>query len=173
MEPTSTSSSTSETPLDIDTPQPPRPRAHRGRESNDPAGEIEAAGTGRPDGGGRINDRLFYSTYHGHAIEHLEAVLPRLRLTPASAPGPRRHAIWLLGDSSLDNKYWFDDTAEAVNGYGSCLSSRSTGSIPTMKQDVSFWINSVLAESGYGQEWFALNGAVAAAVAAATQRCGP
>ena len=51
----------------------------------------------------------------------------------------RRHhsngIIWTAGDSSLDNKYWFRETAPAINGYESILQP------PRMKQDVTYWLN--------------------------------
>jgi len=58
----------------------------------------------------------------------LEQILPSLR---ASA----KRLIWTAGDSSLDNKYWFRDTADAVGAYQNLLEP------PVMKQDVTYWLN--------------------------------
>ena len=54
--------------------------------------------------------------------------------------------IWLAGDSSLDNKYWFSDTADAVNGYEQVLSP------PRMKTDVNYWLNYFAAERNAAAE---------------------
>ena len=35
--------------------------------------------------------------------------------------GGDREVIYLAGDSSLDNKYWFHDEAKASNGYEKLL----------------------------------------------------
>jgi len=42
--------------------------------------------------------------------------------------------IFLAGDSSLDNKYWFNEQARAVNGFERILNP------PTMKLDVCYWL---------------------------------
>jgi hypothetical protein len=69
----------------------------------------------------RVSASAYYGTYHGHAPEHLATVRASLK---------ERHpdTIWLAGDSSLDNKFWFDDTAPALRGYDRVLSP------PIMKQ---------------------------------------
>jgi len=56
----------------------------------------------------------FYDEYHGHRPEHLDTLETCLRKPSESGP---RNAIYLAGDSSLDNKFWFGDVASAVNGY--------------------------------------------------------
>ena len=66
--------------------------------------------------------------YFGHDASHLETVHEELRRGG-------RAAIFLAGDSSLDNKYWFDETAPALNGYERILSP------PTQKLDVCYWLN--------------------------------
>lgn len=43
--------------------------------------------------------------------------------------------VFLAGDSSLDNKYWFREQARAVNGYESILNP------PKSKQDIAHWMN--------------------------------
>ena len=49
-----------------------------------------------------VSSSRFYGEYHGHRVEDLEILLPRLRAATDSL-------IWTAGDSSLDNKHWFDD----------------------------------------------------------------
>ena len=61
----------------------------------------------------RVEDakvRNFYSPFYGHDVKDLSVALAAMR---------RRHerVVFLAGDSSLDNKYWFDDVAQALNGY--------------------------------------------------------
>ena len=62
-----------------------------------------------PDGTVSAKVRNFYSPFYGHDVGGLAVALAALR---------RRHrrVVFLAGDSSLDNKYWFDSWAEAVNG---------------------------------------------------------
>eukprot|EP00933_Yihiella_yeosuensis_P017745 TRINITY_DN14771_c0_g3_i1.p1 TRINITY_DN14771_c0_g3~~TRINITY_DN14771_c0_g3_i1.p1 ORF type:complete len:354 (-),score=46.61 TRINITY_DN14771_c0_g3_i1:553-1587(-) len=75
-----------------------------------------------------ISSKEYYATYHGHDVELLEVAHGALR---------RRHesVIFLAGDSSLDNKFWFNDQADAINGYEEFLHP------PKMKQDVCYWLN--------------------------------
>jgi hypothetical protein len=81
----------------------------------------------------------FYREYHGHRVDHLEKLLPALRESSKAL-------IWTAGDSSLDNKYWFRDTAQAVGVYEQILEP------PKMKQDVNYWLNYLLCErAGQGQ----------------------
>ena len=70
----------------------------------------------------------YYEPFYGHDVEHLALALSALR---------RRHdsVVFLAGDSSLDNKYWFSSWADAVNGYETVLEP------PRMKRDVCYWIN--------------------------------
>jgi hypothetical protein len=61
----------------------------------------------------RVEDakvRDFYTPFYGHDVQDLSVALAAMR---------RRHdrVVWLAGDSSLDNKYWFEDVASALNGY--------------------------------------------------------
>jgi hypothetical protein len=49
-----------------------------------------------------LSASAYYSTYAGHDKDHLEVVHEELR-----QQGKTR-AIFLAGDSSLDNKYWFE-----------------------------------------------------------------
>lgn len=85
----------------------------------------------------KISSREYYSTYFGHEVSYLEAVDQELRKTHSSV-------IYLAGDSSLDNKFWFGQTAEAVNGYENILTP------PTMKQDVCYHLNAEAVRRGLG-----------------------
>mmetsp|Transcript_102036 Transcript_102036/g.304462 ORF Transcript_102036/g.304462 Transcript_102036/m.304462 type:complete len:351 (+) Transcript_102036:26-1078(+) len=79
----------------------------------------------------------YYGTWSGHDIEHLDVAYPMLR---------RRHRslIFLAGDSSLDNKAWIEDVRPALNGYEDFLRP------PSMKTDVSYWLNHEAVERGAG-----------------------
>jgi hypothetical protein len=72
--------------------------------------------------------KRFYSEWHGHRVEHLEVLLPYLREASDSL-------IWTAGDSSLDNKYWFNDQKPAVGVYRDVLDP------PASKCDVTYWLN--------------------------------
>jgi len=98
-----------------------------------------------------VNDRMFHKNYHGHLISDLTTVIASLR-----GSNDDRGAIFLLGDSSFDNKYWFSDLATAINGYEDVLTTRS-GSAPSMKKDISYWVNHSLLEKS---SRFCLNCAV-------------
>jgi hypothetical protein len=43
--------------------------------------------------------------------------------------------IWTAGDSSLDNKYWFNDKRDAVGAYARVLQP------PVSNADVTYWLN--------------------------------
>lgn len=78
----------------------------------------------------RVPARTYYREWHGHTREHLEAVYP------AAREGGRR-IVWLLGDSSLDNKAWVghEPKAAALNGYEHVLDP------PVSRRDVCYWLN--------------------------------
>ena len=57
----------------------------------------------------------FYGEYHGHRVEHLEVVERHLR-------SQNKGQIFLVGDSSLDNKFWFNNRCVPKNGYEDILS---------------------------------------------------
>lgn len=97
-----------------------------------PAG-IETLGQRTALAAETVSQRQFYGEYHGHPPAALAEVVQSLR-----AQG--KTLIWLAGDSSLDNKYWFHDTAPALNGYENILRPA------TMKQDVCYWVNKAAAE---------------------------
>jgi hypothetical protein len=96
----------------------------------------------------KVSSSKFYSEYHGHLVEHLEILLPNLRATSDSL-------IWTAGDSSLDNKHWFEDTQPAVGAYMDVLSP------PQSKCDVTYWLNYVAQERGVNR-MAAINTAVEA-----------
>ena len=83
----------------------------------------------------KVSSAAFYSEYHGHKIEHLRRLYPRLRSTSDAL-------IWTAGDSSLDNKYWFDDRRPAVGEYANVLDP------PTSVSDVTYWLNRLSGERG-------------------------
>ena len=75
-----------------------------------------------------IDSRQYYSTYFGHEPELLEALHEGLRRPTTAAandnnsdPPSPRPCIFLAGDSSLDNKVWFENRAPACNGYEDVL----------------------------------------------------
>ena len=93
--------------------------------------------------------RGFYDTYHGHELQHLDAVHAAVR-QPAGGVGERA-VVFLAGDSSLDNKYWFRDNAPATNGYEAILDP------PVSRQDIAYWLNKHIADRGLGPGLAALN----------------
>jgi len=85
-----------------------------------PGEESSAAGT--------VSSGNYYATWSGHELQHLGLAHHRLRRC-------HRSLIFLAGDSSLDNKAWFEDRADALNGYEQFLSP------PIMKTDICYWLN--------------------------------
>lgn len=78
----------------------------------------------------KISTRAFYTEYHGHRIEHLEVLRDAFEGRPK---------VWLIGDSSLDSKYYQPPAAhEALNGYEDVLEPA------IMRRDVCYWLNSEL-----------------------------
>lgn len=82
-----------------------------------------------------INTLSYYQTYHGHLPEHLEIVLSHLRCSFTKV-------IFLVGDSSLDNKFWIRSQGKAVKAYEDILSP------PEMKADVCYWMNHEIQSRG-------------------------
>lgn len=76
----------------------------------------------------QIDRERFYNNWSGHEWDDLVIAHRMLRQKHKSL-------IFLAGDSSLDNKFWFRDTAPALNGYEDFLHP------PVMKQDVCYWFN--------------------------------
>ena len=66
-----------------------------------------------------ISSADFYGNYYGHPVEHLDILETHLRYCHVQAS--KRNIIYLAGDSSADNKFWFSDRAAAVNGLVSLL----------------------------------------------------
>ena len=82
----------------------------------------------------KISHHSFYGEFHGHLVSDLQLLYPHLRSNSESL-------IWTAGDSSLDNKYWFRDSAPAVEGvYADLLRP------PHSIKDVTFWMNQVATE---------------------------
>lgn len=103
-----------------------------------------------------VQSTLFYATYRGHPILDLKTLHRHFRSTG-------KRIVWLIGDSSMDNKHWliqgdkmFNDfsnplfCAPAVNGYEDVLVP------PRSVKDVCYWINTLL----LGTEYVCLNAAV-------------
>lgn len=78
----------------------------------------------------KISAKEFYAEYHGHKIQHLQQIYTKLRSTSDQI-------IFLAGDSSLDNKYWFNDRNPAVGVYKEILSP------PSSICDVNYWLNQI------------------------------
>ena len=97
-----------------------------------------------------LSHQSFYSEYHGHKEKDLRILSEFLRSN--NGVGGSRPGIYLAGDSSLDNKFWFQDTAAAVNGYEDIIKP------PNMKQDIAYWLNNELKHRGVDQ--FCINCAV-------------
>jgi hypothetical protein len=89
----------------------------------------------------------FYYEYYGHRIDHLEIMENSLR----RFKGGERSLIFLGGDSSLDNKHWFTETAAAVNGYETLLTP------PVSKQDVAYWLNSEILKQKLESKFAVIN----------------
>ena len=104
----------------------------------------------------------YYSEYYGHNPNYLRRVHASLR---GGVSGSRRSCIFLAGDSSLDNKFWFDSWAAATNGYEAVLAPGR------MKTDVCYWLNDELVRRGHGGRLFCLNTAVEA-TSLNTRACG-
>lgn len=82
-----------------------------------------------------ISSREFYAEYSGHKVRHLQRIYETLRASTD-------RLIWTAGDSSLDNKYWFSNTAEAIGPlYSQVLQP------PVSKTDVTHWLNEQCANS--------------------------
>ena len=99
-----------------------------------------------------VRTSSYYATYHGHDVEHLEELLPVLR---RGGNDGKRACIFLAGDSSLDNKFWFENSADALNGYEHVLEP------PRMKLDICYWLNFEARRRGLS-ELFCLNTAIEA-----------
>ncbi len=84
-----------------------------------------------------LSSGQFYSNYYGHTIKDLNVLKKHLASTK------KKGTIFLVGDSSLDNKHWlnFNDYAPACNGYETILSP------PTSKCDIAYHLNKIISSS--------------------------
>lgn len=84
-----------------------------------------------------INSYEFYGHYFGHTTEHLSILHDYFRSLG-------KHIIWLMGDSSLDNKNWVPEPKlPAVNGYENVLRPAFS------RQDVCYHLNVKLVGTQY------------------------
>ena len=104
-----------------------------------------------------IPSKAFYSNYHGHTVQHLKAFEEAMR--PKPKPPMRafakqfRDAIWLAGDSSLDNKHWFpEDEAPVVNNMECTIMEQNK-----CRRDIAWWLNKKAEDRHYSQKVFAIN----------------
>jgi hypothetical protein len=67
--------------------------------------------------------RGYYHNYYGHTMEHLGIVYEALGMH-------ERPVVWLLGDSSLDNKNWLKEEAEARCACRPCLPPPPVSPLP-------------------------------------------
>jgi len=100
----------------------------------------------------KISSEDYYEEFHGHREDDLLALERGLRGGTGRRQG--RRCLYLAGDSSLDNKYWFEDQAKAINGYEKYLSPQK------MRRDVCYWLNKGLVDRGLSETHFSLNCAV-------------
>jgi len=109
-----------------------------GNESTQAGEGAEAASGGRDEYVQLVPAGAFYRTYHGHEVRWLEQVHEGLR-----GRCGKEEIVWFAGDSTLDNKYWFDDRVHSGNGYEAILDNPSRA-----KPDVAYWVNHELEERG-------------------------
>ena len=107
-------------------------------------GSLGATMAGAPE---TVDAYGWHAQYHGHPVRSLDIVERRLRES-------HEGLVFFAGDSSLDNKFWFQDTAPAVNGYERVLAP------PETKRDVAYHANRIFAERA--PRWAALNTAIEA-----------
>ncbi len=84
----------------------------------------------------KINANRFYREYHGHPHQELLKIIEFGRQQNSKI-------VYLAGDSSLDNKYWVKDVAEAINGYEQIIDPA------IMKEDVCYHLNDCLQQDNY------------------------
>jgi len=90
----------------------------------------------------------YYSAYYGHAISYLETVNKRLRHR-----GGKANIVWLAGDSTMDNKYWIDESLPAANGYERIFDPAGDS---MCKPDVAYWVNHELMAKN-ASNWACIN----------------
>jgi len=87
----------------------------------------------------RISSKRYYETYRGHPIDNLAKVLTYFKTLD-------KPLMYLAGDSSLDNKYWFlelPQRVKPVNGYETILEEGAQ--IPP---DVAYQVNNLASTQG-------------------------
>ena len=94
-------------PVDAAPPlrEPKQRRHHYGTQPDENAA-IGAGGGNQCQARGCVAG--YYSEYHGHDLEKLGVVHSSLR-RGGEGENPAPSCLWLLGDSSFDNKYWLED----------------------------------------------------------------
>lgn len=101
-------------------------------------------------GGNGVSSADFYGEYHGHTIPHLETV-------HSSLNSEKRACCYLVGDSTMDNKYWLNSGSKGnpINGYEDVLKGKGK-----MVKDISYWLNKSFVDANEGSNFFCLNTAV-------------
>ena len=95
----------------------------------------------------KLSEVSYYAEYHGHAVTHLHQVLRAIR------GKSRRPAIYLVGDSTMDNKYWLPSRGRAaLNGYENLFDK--------MKPDVAYFVNKYCTASKKIGDHFCINAAI-------------
>jgi hypothetical protein len=61
-----------------------------------------------------IDPSEYYGEYHGHTLSHLEVALEALRGGPDATPATARPVVFLVGDSTLDNKFWLSHNVSSM-----------------------------------------------------------
>ena len=122
----------------------------------------------------KLDVSAFYNEYHGHTVPHLQTLFDSLKAligigntgtrthadaaaTAAAGTGRKHSFVWLLGDSSNDNKYWLQSRERACNGYEHVLTP------PKSVPDVCHQLNRRFAELGpdaEGRTYTCINAAV-------------
>lgn len=84
-----------------------------------------------------VDSADYYNHYFGHRISELTTVVRNLRRLG------KEQIIFLVGDSSLDNKYWLRGKRPACSSYSQFLLP------PKSVPDVAYWLNVELEARGY------------------------
>ena len=106
----------------------------------------------------KIPSRTFYDQYHGHNEGYLQQITDEFR-------SRNKGIIWFAGDSTLDNKYWFNAAHDACNGYEDLLNP------PQMKADVCYWTNYELSRNRSAFHLVCVNTAVEATTLSGRSCC--
>jgi|SRR5581483_10468133 len=81
-----------------------------------------------------VDSKEFYAKYHGHSVSHLKTLFKHFK-------SKNKNFIFLVGDSSLDNKFWISSKdCKVLSEFESILHP------PFMKPDVAYHLNSLLCE---------------------------